>query len=169
MSTEEVLTRDAFVGVILLLVSTVLLHSVLRDGLHLDPRGVGQHAQRDHNYPNIKVKSLFTYRFEYGFIRLIINPIPQRVACAREVLSVLVEGHRHDTVCGVESLLHTVSMMDVNVDVQNSLVNCQNNVVDVAKPGGLRLLGVMQASSPVDGDVRLLFVQLHRTSWRTEK
>lgn len=45
-----------------------------------------------------------------------------QVACAREVLSILVEGNCHNTVCGVESLLHTIPMMDVNVYVQNSLV-----------------------------------------------
>lgn len=44
------------------------------------------------------------------------------VTGAREVLAVLVEGHGHDSVRCVESLLHTVPMMDVNVYVQHSLV-----------------------------------------------
>lgn len=33
-----------------------------------------------------------------------------------------MEGHGHDPVSGVEGLLHTVSMVDVYVDVQHSLV-----------------------------------------------
>lgn len=45
-----------------------------------------------------------------------------QVACAREVLSIFVEGNGHNTVGGVESLLHSVPMMDVNIYVQNSLV-----------------------------------------------
>lgn len=45
-----------------------------------------------------------------------------QVSCAGEILSVLVEGHGHDTVRGVEGFLHTVSMMDVNIYVQNPLV-----------------------------------------------
>jgi len=45
-----------------------------------------------------------------------------QVACTGEVLPVLVEGHSHDAVGGVEGFLHAVSMMDVNVYVQNSLV-----------------------------------------------
>uniref|UniRef100_A0A3B3SMG2 Uncharacterized protein n=1 Tax=Paramormyrops kingsleyae TaxID=1676925 RepID=A0A3B3SMG2_9TELE len=40
------------------------------------------------------------------------------------------------------------------------LQNGQDDVVDVAEAGGLGLLGVMQPSRPVDGDVRLLLVQL---------
>lgn len=45
-----------------------------------------------------------------------------QVACAGEVFSVLVEGNRHHTVCGVESLLHTVPVVNVDIYVQNSLV-----------------------------------------------
>ncbi len=36
---------------------------------------------------------------------------------AWEVLSVLVEGDGHDTVGGVEGLLHSVSMVNVNVHI----------------------------------------------------
>lgn len=40
-----VLTGDAFVGVILFLISAVFLDCVLWDGLHLHTRSVGQHTQ----------------------------------------------------------------------------------------------------------------------------
>ena len=39
------------------------------------------------------------------------------VAGAGEVLSILVEGDSHDSVCRVEGLLNTVAMVNVNVDV----------------------------------------------------
>ena len=38
----------------------------------------------------------------------------------------------------------------------------ENDVVDVAEAGSLRLLGVVKTSGPVDGDVAGLLVQLHR-------
>lgn len=38
----------------------------------------------------------------------------------------------------------------------------QDDVVDVAETRGLRLLGVVESAGPVDGDVRLLLVQLQR-------
>lgn len=40
--------------------------------------------------------------------------------------------------------------------------NAEDDVVDVTEARRLRLLGVMQTSAPVDGDVRRLLVQLHR-------
>lgn len=40
----------------------------------------------------------------------------------------------------------------------------QDDVIDVAEARGFRLLGVMETAGPVDGNVRLLLVQFHRTS-----
>ena len=40
--------------------------------------------------------------------------------------------------------------------------NAEDDVVDVTEARRLRLLGMMQTSAPVDGDVRRLLVQLHR-------
>lgn len=45
-----------------------------------------------------------------------------QVAGAGEVFSVLMEGNCHDSVGGVERLLHAVPVMDVDVYVENSLV-----------------------------------------------
>ena len=47
------------------------------------------------------------------------------IASAGEVLSVLVEGDGHDSVGCVESLLHAVAVVDVDVDVQNALQRTQ--------------------------------------------
>lgn len=41
----------------------------------------------------------------------------------------------------------------------------QHDVVDVAEPRGLGLLGVVKTSGPVHRNVRLLPVELHRTRW----
>lgn len=60
------------------------------------------------------------------------------VTGAREVLSILVEGHGHDTVCSVESLFHTISVMDVNIYVQNSLVVSENKRKSSWNPHNVR-------------------------------
>lgn len=39
------------------------------------------------------------------------------VSSAREVFPILVKRDSHHSVCGVEGLLHSVAMVDVNVDV----------------------------------------------------
>lgn len=49
-------------------------------------------------------------------------PAYPQVTRAGEILSVLVEWNRHHAVCGVKSLLHTVAVVDVNVNVEDSLV-----------------------------------------------
>ena len=91
-----------------------------------------------------------------------------KISSAREVLAVLVEGDGHDPVRGVEGLLHAVPVVDVDVDVEHSLVvlqeleDGQHDVVDVAEARGLRLLGVVETPGPVDGDVGGLLVELDR-------
>lgn len=44
------------------------------------------------------------------------------IPCAWEVLPILVEGHGHDTVCGVECLLYAITMVNVNIYVKHSLM-----------------------------------------------
>ena len=44
------------------------------------------------------------------------------VSSSREVLPIFMEGHSHDPVCSVEGFLHSVPMVDVDIDVQHPLV-----------------------------------------------
>ncbi len=81
---------------------------------------------------------------------------------------VLVERDGHDAVRGEESLLDAVAVVDVYVDVQHprvapeELYDADDDVVDVAEPGRLVLLGVVQAAAPGDGDVGLFVADLAR-------
>lgn len=55
--------------------------------------------------------------------------------------------------------------MDWEVETESSsslqqLQDGEDDVVNVAETGGLGLLGMVESSSPVDGDVCLLLVQL---------
>lgn len=62
------------------------------------------------------------------------------VSSPREVVLELMERTGHDSVCQVEGLLHAVSVVDVDVDVQHSLVglqqlqNGQDAVIHVTEP-----------------------------------
>ena len=75
----------------------------------------------------------------------------------------------HDAVGGVESFFDAVAVVDVNVDVEDTLVvleelqDAEDNVVDVAKARGLALFGVVKAASPVDACVCLTMVELSGT------
>lgn len=57
-----------------------------------------------------------------------------QLARAREVFAVLVERNGHDAIGGVESLLNSVTVVDIYVDVENALVeteefdNCEDDV-----------------------------------------
>lgn len=37
----------------------------------------------------------------------------------KELVAILVKGHGHDTVCGEESLLHAITVVNVDIYVQN--------------------------------------------------
>lgn len=79
-----------------------------------------------------------------------------------------MERHGHDSVGRVESLLDTVPVMNVDVDVQYSLVileqleDPEDDVVYITKTGSLALLGVMETAAPIYADLGSLLVQLHR-------
>lgn len=45
-----------------------------------------------------------------------------QVPSSWEIFSIFVEGHGHDPVCGVKSFLHPIPVVDVDVNVQHSLV-----------------------------------------------
>lgn len=65
----------------------------------------------------------------------------------------------HYTIRGVERLLDAVAVVAVNVDVEHARVgaqkleNTEDDIINVAEPGGFALFGVVQPASPVDGDV----------------
>ena len=69
-----------------------------------------------------------------------------------------MEGESHDSVSEIESLLDTVAVVDVDINVQHSGIMTEeftdrdHNIIDEAEPTGLRLLGVVEAAGPVDGD-----------------
>ena len=70
-----------------------------------------------------------------------------------EVFAKLVEGARHDTVCGVEGFLNSIPVVAVDVDVQHArdvpkeLQDGQHDVVHVAEAGYARLVRMMSVDT----------------------
>lgn len=48
-----------------------------------------------------------------------------KFACSGKVFAIFVERDRHDTVGGVEGLLHAVTMVNINIHIKNSLLESQ--------------------------------------------
>lgn len=131
----------------------------------------------------VEVHHLVDNWLEKVLVTLVINAIPQgyietvvaatlcsnfiHVTCAgEEVVSIFVEGHCHDPVSEVEGFLDPVTMVDVNINVEHprvvleQLQDANHNVIDIAEARSLKLLGMVQTSSPVDGNITDLVVQL---------
>jgi hypothetical protein len=87
------------------------------------------------------------------------------VAGAGEILAEFVQGQRHHAVARVESLLDSVTVVNVDVDVEHALVrleqleDAQHAVVDVAEAARLVLLRVVQTAGPVHAYVCITSIQ----------
>ena len=81
----------------------------------------------------------------------------------------------HDTVRGIECFLHSVTMVDINVDVKNTrmvseqLQNREYNIVHITESAGLCLFGVMETSCPVDRNIAGTIVQSSGTLYKNGK
>mmetsp|Transcript_21840 Transcript_21840/g.55418 ORF Transcript_21840/g.55418 Transcript_21840/m.55418 type:complete len:490 (-) Transcript_21840:14-1483(-) len=145
-------------------------------------------ALQHHGVGLIGVDDALDDRLKDVLVRHVVDAVTQRevdrvvlslprahvlhVARAGEVLAELVERDGHHAVGGVEGLLDTVAVVDVDVDVQHALVvleqlqDRQHDVVHVAEARRLTLLRVVQPPRPVDRNVGLLPVQLDRAADR---
>jgi hypothetical protein len=83
-------------------------------------------------------------------------------AWEKELLIVLVERHGKYTVSGPESLFDAITVVDIDVNVEDAgvvaeqLKNCEYDVVDVAEATCFCLFSVMQAAGPVYSDIGLI-------------
>jgi len=88
------------------------------------------------------------------------------VPSPRKEVSEPVERHCHDAVSAIECFLNTISMMNVDVDVQHSVVvlqqlkNGENDVVYIAETTCLHLFCMVETASPVDANVSALMIKL---------
>ena len=77
-----------------------------------------------------------------------------------------MKGDSQDAIGCKEGLLYTITMVAINIDVENALVcleklkNTKDAIIDVAKATRLKLFCVVKSSSPIHGDVRLALREL---------
>lgn len=138
-------------------------------------------ALKHHRLRVVHLHDLLNHRFEAELKRGVVQTVSQRevyrvprplpsshvvdVSSAGEEVAVFVERAGHHARGVIKGLLHTVPVVNVDVDVQNALVNSQQlqnregNVVGIAKPARLGLLRVVETSRPVYRDVGLPRVQ----------
>lgn len=73
----------------------------------------------------------------------------------------------HNSICKVKGLLHPISVMHVDIYIQNPGVileqfqNSDDDVVDIAKTGRFEFLCVMQTSGPVNSNITVVVVEFH--------
>ncbi len=162
-------------------------------------------ALKNNGFWLVVVHNRFDDRLKDGLVSDIVDTITQReidsvvlalantniakLASPREVLAILVKRAGHDTVGSVEGLLNAITVMNIDVNVKNSLLEAQelddaeNNVyrklawvskwiveltVDVTEATCFTLLRVMKTASPIDSDVAFATVEsssaLHTTT-----
>ncbi|KAH3670936.1 hypothetical protein OGAPHI_000647 [Ogataea philodendri] len=129
----------------------------------------------------IPVHNFLDHRLKDRLVRNIVNSVSQRhvdgivfslantniseLTCTREKFSVLVERAGHHTICGIEGLFDTVTMVHIGIDVQDTwmvsqkLDDSQNNVIDITKPRGLGFFSMVQTSGVIDGDIAFSSVE----------
>ena len=112
-------------------------------------------------------------------VAAVILPLPEssvsQSTSTREEFTIFVKAARHHSIRSVESLLHTISVMNVDVDVEHArmvaqqLENAEDDIVDVTEPARFAFLGVMQPSSPVDRDVAFVARQPRRSLFQVRE
>mmetsp|Transcript_9033 Transcript_9033/g.12963 ORF Transcript_9033/g.12963 Transcript_9033/m.12963 type:complete len:221 (+) Transcript_9033:484-1146(+) len=131
-----------------------------------------------HNRTRLKhLHNLIHHRFEYPFIRPIRHPTRQRcihrkprpllgtrildMSRTRKKIPILVQTKGHDPIRTIKRLLDSIPMMNININVQYSSVhleqfqNRQYNIINITKSRRLTLLGVMEAATPINGNVAI--------------
>lgn len=94
-------------------------------------------ALQDNGFRAIVLHDVLDNRFKNGFVRGVVDAITKgevdsvvfsrpdthisKLASAWKVFAVFVERYRHHTVRGVKSFFNTVSVVNVDVNVQNAL------------------------------------------------
>mmetsp|Transcript_26101 Transcript_26101/g.51223 ORF Transcript_26101/g.51223 Transcript_26101/m.51223 type:complete len:312 (-) Transcript_26101:411-1346(-) len=126
------------------------------------------HTRPDYRFEETQKRGVVHAVIQRQIQRVVLsNPVPhiRKVPCPRKEVPEFVQRESQYPVCTVEGLLHPVTMVDVDVDVHHpgvvfqELQDAQDNVVEIAEPGGLTLLGMVQTPRPVYGDVCVSPVQ----------
>ena len=84
-----------------------------------------------------------------------------QISCSREVFPILVKGDRHDAISGVECFFHSVAMVNINVNVQHSLVvPVIRNMYNVRTEEGRVSESISERENCFTGSSKLVEVQV---------
>mmetsp|Transcript_11278 Transcript_11278/g.19256 ORF Transcript_11278/g.19256 Transcript_11278/m.19256 type:complete len:340 (-) Transcript_11278:276-1295(-) len=135
-------------------------------------------ATLHHNTRRLKFLDGLVYdRLKYLAVTLIIDAIfkrkidrivfahtnslvPNISSTWEEHIPKLVERQGHDAIRDVKCLLHTIPVMDINIDIHHTRIIPQHledgkyNIIHVAEAGCFRSLGMMETTAPVDSNIR---------------
>lgn len=76
-----------------------------------------------------------------------------------------METDGHDAICGKEGLFHSISMVNIDIDVKNSLMvleqfqDGQHDVIHVAKSFRLLLFCMVQSTGPINAKITAPVIQ----------
>jgi hypothetical protein len=101
-----------------------------------------RHDSIEYHHEGLVVNTIFERKIDTIVLALLCADV-LNVSSAWEILTVFVERNRHDAVGSEESFLNTISMVNINVDVENPPVLLQqfqdskNNIIHVAETRSL--------------------------------
>ena len=87
------------------------------------------------------------------------------ITCAWEEISISMERYRHYSICAVKGFLDSISMMHIDVNIEYSVMvfqefqDSKDYIIDVAEATSLHLFGMMEASRPINADIRAFVVE----------
>lgn len=90
-----------------------------------------------------------------------------------EIIAILVEADRHDSVSQEECFFDTIAMMHIDIDINHARVvleqfkRTEHNVVHIAESTCFLLLRVVKSTAPIDSNIRLLVDDHRRAIKRT--
>lgn len=98
-------------------------------------------ALEDYSFGLVVPHDIFNDGFKYRLVRLVRDAIAKGVVdsvvltladtyiskftSSRKVLAILVERHGHDAIGSIEGFLNTITVVDIDVDVENPLLESQ--------------------------------------------
>jgi len=125
------------------------LHTQIEATKSVSTQTVSTTLEHD-SFGSVALHDFANDRLENALVRFVVNSVSQRevdrvvfagpntniskLTSSRKVLAIFVEGNRHDAICRVKCFFDTISVMYINVDVENARLEAkkfQNTEHDV--------------------------------------
>jgi hypothetical protein len=164
------------------------LHAEIETSESIPTERIGSTLHDDRPRPEI-FHDFGNDRFKNGLVGFIVHAIVEgkvdsiilarsvsrilHVSGSGEVFTKFMETACHDAIGTIESFFDAISVVNVNVYVQDAFVHLeqfeygQDAIVDVTKAGCFGFFGVVESPGPIDDNVGRVFVETRRSPDRT--